>query len=295
MDLFEVDGDLSGARQIGRLIMRQRWRRVCALPLVAAGVLAQTFTGAAQSTKPAKPPELSCDRAQFRVLLDVGHTAEEPGAISVRSATEYDFNLRLARQIERSLLGAGFAKTAVLITSGPAQRALIKRVVDANAAQADLLVSIHHDSVPDWLLQHMDEEGGPKRFSDRFRGHSIFVSYENADRAGSLQFARMLGGQLKARGLQFTPHYTDKIMRTRQRELLDKEAGVYRFDALYVLRAARMPAVLLEAGLIINPAEETVLAGEARQTLVAAAVRDAVEKFCTWRASSIAAASRKRK
>lgn len=272
-----------------------RWRRKHIAPLLAASIAAAAFaSGVVQAEK--SKPQPSCDRTQFRVLLDVGHTAEEPGAISVRSMTEYDFNLRLAREIERALLEAGFAKTALQVTSGPARGALIKRVVDANAANADLLLSIHHDSVPDWLLQHMDEEGGPKRFNDRFKGHSIFVSYENADRAGSLQFARMLGRALKEKGLQFTPHYTEKFMRSRRRQLLDKETGLYRFDKLYVLRAARMPAVLFEAGLIINPAEEAILAGEERQRLLAAATKEAVEKFCLWRAvSSSAAAHRKRK
>lgn len=254
------------------------------MPLMAASLQMQSLACAAA---PQKPHESVCDKAQYRVLLDVGHTAEEPGAISVRSVTEYDFNLRLAREIERSLADAGFAKTAVLITPGPARTALIRRVVEANAAKADLLVSIHHDSVPDWLLQHMDEEGGPKRFNDRFKGHSIFVSYENADRAGSLQFAKLLGRELKERGLQFTSHYTEKIMRARRRQLLDKETGVYRFDKLYALRATRMPAVLLEAGMIINPAEEMDLAGSERHKMTAAAVTDAVKKFCQWRASAV--------
>jgi N-acetylmuramoyl-L-alanine amidase len=167
--------------------------------------------------------------------------------------------------------------------------------VEANTAKADLLVSIHHDSVPDWLLQHMDEEGGPKRFNDRFKGHSIFVSYENADRAGSLQFAKLLGRELKERGLQFTSHYTENVLRARRRQLLDKETGVYRFDKLYVLRAVRMPAVLFEAGMIINPAEETELAGSERHKLSAAAITDAVKKICQWRAPSAESSGRKRK
>jgi N-acetylmuramoyl-L-alanine amidase len=266
-----------------------------ALVVVAALAAGPVTDAVAAARKAVSRSEPSCNRAQFRVLLDVGHTAEEPGAISVRSVSEYEFNLHLARRIERALTEAGFAKTVVQITSGTTRQTLVKRVLDANATQADLLISIHHDSVPDWLLQHMDEEGGPKRFSNRFQGHSIFVSYENADRAGSLQFATTLGRQLKSAGLHFTPHYTEQIMRGRRRELLDNDAGVYRFDALYVLRATRMPAVLFEAGLIINPAEETVLAGEARQKAVALAMKEAVEKFCAWRAPSTETAARKRK
>lgn len=271
-----------------------RWRRAHIAPLLAASIAATAFTSGVVQAEKSKL-QRSCDHTQFRVLLDVGHTAEEPGAISVRSMTEYDFNLRLAREIERALLEAGFAKTALQVTSGPARGALIKRVVDANAANADLLLSIHHDSVPDWLLQHMDEEGGPKRFNDRFKGHSIFVSYENADRAGSLQFAKMLGRALREKGLQFTPHYTEKFMRSRRRQLLDKETGIYRFDKLYVLRAARMPAVLFEAGLIINPVEEAILASEERQKVIAAVVKDAVETFCVWHASPAKKSSRARK
>jgi N-acetylmuramoyl-L-alanine amidase len=279
------------------LIMVSIWRHTSAA-LAAIGVLAATGPvgdAVAATRKAVSQSEPSCNRAEFRVLLDVGHTAEEPGAISVRSVSEYEFNLRLARRIERALTEAGFAKTILQVTSGTTRSTLVKRVVDANATQADLLISIHHDSVPDWLLQHMDEEGGPKRFSDRFRGHSIFVSHENADPAGSLEFAKTLGRQLKEAGLNFTPHYTEQIMRERRRELLDKDAGVYRFDALYVLRATRMPAVLFEAGLIINPAEETVLTGEARQKAVAVAMTQAVEKFCASRAPSTATTARKRK
>ena len=45
----------------------------------------------------------------------------------------------------------------------------------------------------------------------------------------------------------------------RRRELLDADAGVYRYDQLIVLRMTRMPAVLLEAGSIVNRQEELEL------------------------------------
>ena len=228
----------------------------------------------------AKPAAATCDRAAFRLVLDVGHTDQVPGAKSARGLREFDFNLRLAKLIEQQLIDAGFTKTVLLVTDGPALQSLARRVARANAARADLLLSIHHDSVPDSMLEKWDYNGEPHFFSDRFKGHSLFVSYENSDRKGSLRFARLLGLALKSRGLQYTPHYTEKIMGRRRRELLDPEAGVYRFDQLVVLRYPHMPAVSLEAGSIINRDEELLMATPEHQAVIAAAAVEAVEGFC---------------
>jgi N-acetylmuramoyl-L-alanine amidase len=226
-----------------------------------------------------------CDRSKFRLLLDVGHTPEEPGAISARGATEYEFNLRLAQGIEKKLLDAGFGRTLLQTTGGPALVGLVRRVGAANNSNANLFLSIHHDSVPDRFLEAWEFDGKQLHFSDRFKGHSIFVSFENRNRDASFRFARLIGKELKARALQYTPHYTQAFMAERRRELLDAEFGVYRFDQLYVLRATQMPAVLLEAGSIINRDEELALASEERRDLIAASVLAAVEDFCEGRSA----------
>jgi N-acetylmuramoyl-L-alanine amidase len=227
--------------------------------------------------------DTTCNRAAFRVVVDVGHTAQAPGAMSARGVPEFTFNLRLATLIERQLIDAGFARTILLVTEGPAMPGLARRVARANRSHADLLLSIHHDSVPDSLLENWDYNGEPHRFSDRFKGHSIFISYDNPERKGSLLFGKLLGDALKSRGLQYTPHYTEKIMGNRRRELVDAEAGVYRYDKLIVLRATRMPAVLLEAGSIINRDEELLLGTAEHQALIGAAVIEAVDGFCQAR------------
>ena len=70
-------------------------------------------------------------------------------------------------------------------------------------------------------------------------------------------------------------------------ELIDEEAGVYRYDHLIVLHTARMPAVLLEAGSIINRQEELELATSERRLMVAEAVTAAVEEFCASRGQAV--------
>jgi len=227
-----------------------------------------------------QPKPSTCDRSQFRVILDVGHTAEAPGAISARNVPEYDFNLRLAAQIERSLIEDGFNKTVLLVTGGPARPSLFKRAATANRLSASLLVSIHHDSVPDSLLESWEFEGKESHFSDRFRGHSVFVSYENPHLKESLLFGRLLGNELKDRGLQYARQYTQPIMGRHQRELVDRDAGVYRYDQLIVLKETQMPAVLFEAGSIINREEELEMNSAERLDLISASLRAAVKMFC---------------
>jgi N-acetylmuramoyl-L-alanine amidase len=232
----------------------------------------------------AKPKAPACQRDTFRVAIDVGHTAKHPGATSARGAKEYDFNLRLATLIHDKLKQAGFAKAALLITEGTMYRGLAARVNKANRMPAALFLSIHHDSVPDAFLEKWEYEGEERGYSDRFKGHSIFISNDNRDRAGSLQFARLLGRELRDRGLQYTPHYTEKFMGNRQRILVDAEMGVYRYDQLIVLRTTSMPAVLLEAGSIINRDEELQVASPQRQAVTADAAVAAIEAFCAERA-----------
>jgi N-acetylmuramoyl-L-alanine amidase len=222
----------------------------------------------------------ACAPAAYRVILDVGHTADSPGAFSARGVTEYSFNMQLADAIRQALLQAGFEQTTKLVISGPARRGLFERAIRANAAHGDLFIAIHHDSVPDYLAETWEFEGKKNQYSDRFSGYSIFVSNANADRSGSLAFAHLLGMELQKQGLHYTPHYTLPIMKRYRHDLLDSEAGVYRYDQLVVLHNTRMPAVLLEAGSIANRQEELELATEERRLAVAKAVTAAVADFC---------------
>jgi N-acetylmuramoyl-L-alanine amidase len=260
--------------------------------LMALGLAASIAGHPARAEEPAPPPTQTqvpapsnCRRAEFRVVIDVGHTVDVPGALSARGTPEYDFNLKLGQQAAEALHDAGFTSAALMITDKPPPQGLFERAARANAMPADLFIAIHHDSVPDNLLQNWDFQGQQNHYNDDFPGYAIFISDGNADPAGSLQFGRLLGAELQARGLHYTPHYTLALMGHRRRQLLDARAGVYRYDQLVVLHATRMPAVLLEAGSIINREEELELAKPERRALTSAGITAAVEEFCEARSS----------
>jgi N-acetylmuramoyl-L-alanine amidase len=168
---------------------------------VALMPLTGTAWGETPTTKkPAPSAEKkasACDRHAFRAVIDVGHTLMVGGATSARGIYEYEFKLRLAKQVANKLTSAGFDKTVLLITTEPAHSALFRRSSRANAMGADLFLSIHHDSVPDPMLEQWTYDGAEHAYNDRFPGHSIFISNDNPQRDRSLEFASLLGAQLK--------------------------------------------------------------------------------------------------
>src|SRR5580658_2166457 len=108
-----------------------------------------------------------CARAAtFRTVIDVGHTADAPGATSARGVTEYEFNLRLARKISDDLVAAGFARTVLMVTAEAPRAGLFRRAAHANSLKADLFLSIHHDSVPDAMLQTWQFNGQEQHYND---------------------------------------------------------------------------------------------------------------------------------
>ena len=253
--------------------------------VVALASMGASHTAAARHVARARPipaPQ-KCEPSKLRLIVDVGHTAEALGATSARNDPEFGFNLRLAKLVAEKLKSEGFRETRLLVTEGKARPSLFKRVDAANGARADLVLSIHHDSVPDKMLEEWEFDGGKSYFSDRFSGYSLFVSHQNPKFETSLAFARLLGRELKEHGLTYASQYTLPIMGRYQHPLLDKAVGVYRYDQLIVLGRTRSPAVLLEAGSIINRDEEMAMNSPERQAMIGTAVAAAAKEFCERR------------
>jgi len=220
-----------------------------------------------------------CEKKNYKIVLDVGHTEDEPGATSARGVKEYKFNLDLTRDIAAALSAAGFESTDLLITEGKGGAALHSRPAYANRKRADLFLSIHHDSVQRLYLKPWIEGGRAQNYSDEFSGYSLFVSNRNPRKVESLAFATLLGDELQSRGLQFTAHHAENIKGERK-TFLDAKRGIYRYDQLVVLKESMAPAILLEAGVIVNRSEEIEAASPARRKAIADAVVSAVNRFC---------------
>src|SRR5256885_14164614 len=101
--------------------------------------------------------------------------------------------------------------------------------------------------------------------------YSVFFPQRTRRYAASIKSENLLETKRGERELQFPRQYDQWFMGKYQRELLDIDAGVYRYDELIVLKMTQMPAVLLESGSIINRDEELVMASAAHKNKGSAA------------------------
>lgn len=195
--------------------------------------------------------------------MDVGHYAAEPGVMSASGVPEFDYNRALALEVKAELERLNL-KVRLIGERGEYQR-LGWRTRDAQGA--DLFVSIHHDSVKERLLPQ----------ADRFSGFSIFVSRLNVKRERSLACASAIGAKMRDSGFAPSRYHADAAL-GESRPFADEANGVHYYDNLAVGRSATMASVLVEAGVIVNRAEEAKLRDPEVRARIARAIAEGVRQ-----------------
>lgn len=201
------------------------------------------------------------------VAVDVGHYDAEPGATSARGRAELEYNRSLAIELARALAARGFG---VRLIGADGDMGVLSRRTAA-ARESHLFVSVHHDSVQPHYLEEWTHEGEVRKYSDRFAGFSLFVSRRNPQLDASLACASAIGARLRAAGFAPSLYHAEPIP-GESKPFADRANGVHYYDNLVVLHSASQPAVLFEAGVIVNRAEELALRDPATQRRMAEAV-----------------------
>ena len=194
-----------------------------------------------------RPPRLSrTDPLRGRrIALDPGHPPL--GATGPTGLREADANLAVALRLRRMLQAAG-ARVIMTRTADTAMD-LWSRVAVADSSDAELLVSIHNNALPD----------GINPFTNN--GTSVFYNQPH-----SLLLAA-------------------EIQRSLVRRLKLPDLGISRAD-LALVRPTWMPAVLCEGMFLILPDQEARLRSPQGQRLYARGVLDGIQSFLRDRARS---------
>ena len=214
---------------------------------------------------------------KFTVAIDVGHTKARHGATSSRGIGEYQFNREIAEVLFLKVINHKDLDGFVINPEGN-KIGLKDRTKMATDKQADLFISLHHDSVQEKYLSKWIYQNKSHHYSDLFSGYSIFISKKNIYTDKSYKFASILGDKLVNTGFTPTLHHAEKI-KGENRELLNKKLGVYEFTDLIVLKTAAIPSVLLECGIIVNRKEELLVSSQKFKDSVAENIIQAILKY----------------
>lgn len=185
-----------------------------------------------------KPPE-SFKLKNLLICVDPGH-GPDLGAIGPTGLTEMEANLRLALALKNKLEKKG--ATVFLTRNGNYGASLAVRPKMAALLGADLLLSVHHNAIPD----------GVNPFKSR--GSSTYY-YHPQSRPLAVAIQKRLLQKLKL------PNF-----------------DLY-YDNLTLCRPPQMPAVLIEPAFIMHPEEEILIKSADYPDKVADAIVKGIEDF----------------
>ena len=217
------------------------------------------------------------------VAIDPGHGGIDPGAVGVGGLQEKELTLDIARRIKARLEATG-RYTVVLTREGDDFLRLPERVRRARASGAELLLSLHADSI-----------GNPT-----FRGASVYTLSDVAsDRQAELLAQRENRADALA-GIALEPvddvtasilidlaqRHTQNESNGIAQEVVDALADAtpligspHRHAGFAVLKAPDVPSVLVELGYLSNRREEAQLRSTAHRAELAKALSDAIEAY----------------
>jgi N-acetylmuramoyl-L-alanine amidase len=247
-----------------------------ARPSLATATAAAPAAGAAR--QPAKRPE------KRLIVLDPGHGGVDPGAIGASGTYEKDVTLAIAQEVRRQLEATG--RYRVLLTRDDDIFVQLRdRVAKARAAEADLFLSIHADSIG----------------SSQTRGASVYTLSETASDAEAAALAARENRADIIAGVDLSVENKEVLsilIDLAQRETMNLSASFagalvrefgddipllpnrpHRFAGFAVLKAPDIPSVLLELGYLSNRQDESLLTRPRHRAKIAAAVVRAIDGY----------------
>ena len=221
----------------------------------------------------------------FTVVIDAGHGGNDPGAVG-RRGKEKNINLSVALKLGK-LIEANCADTKVVYTRKKDTFVpLHRRAEIANAAKADLFISIHTNSLASRNSRVQGTETytlGLHRTEDNLevakKENSVILiedDYQqryagfNPNSAESYIIFEFMQDKYMAQSVSFAQLIQKQFRQSARR--VDK--GVHQAGFL-VLRETSMPSVLIELGYITNPSEEQYLLSEKGSSALAKSIYQA--------------------
>jgi N-acetylmuramoyl-L-alanine amidase len=218
------------------------------------------------------------------IAIDAGHGGEDPGAIGKHGTQEKDVVLAIARALARCVNGEPGMR-AMLTRDGDYFVPLRDRIRRARAAQADLFVSIHADSIRDRsvdgssvyiLSQRGATDEASRWLAERQNAADLIGGVSLEDKGDEL--ASVLLDMSQSASLSASQAAAEHVLHQLNRvgEIRKSEVQQARF---VVLKSPDIPSMLVETAYISNPQEELRLRGSVHQAKLAAAIHQGLRAY----------------
>jgi len=211
----------------------------------------------------------------FVIALDPGHGGDNGGCVAFEGGVrEKDVTLAMAHELREALARRLPHAEIVLTRTGDETVTLAERVARANAAGADLLLSLHVNA-----SEQRSQAGFETYVLDAIQAEREAARSAREGATGGAVHAQALA---MVRELSLVTHRARSVgfaWRVQQEqaerfpERLDRGVKQAGFD---VLMGAQMPAVLFEAGFLDHPEEGPRLLDGRQRALVVDGLADAV-------------------
>ncbi len=198
-----------------------------------------------------------------KIVIDPGHGGKDPGAVGRYGLMEKDVVLDISKRLKRKLEARGIK---VLLTRNTDRFiSLGRRPAIANKNEADFFISIHanasryrkakgfevyylSDAVDDSARALAAAENASLKFEDK--------SFDNTNNSRNLDATLwdIIYTENRAESIELAKY----LCKEAKRKLWVRDRGV-KGARFFVLKGARMPAVLVEVGFISNTKEESKL------------------------------------
>ncbi|RST31917.1 N-acetylmuramoyl-L-alanine amidase [Sphingomonas ginkgonis] len=213
------------------------------------------------------------------VVVDAGHGGHDPGATSVSgSLREKQVTLALAEAVRDRLARNGRVRIA-LTRSADDTLTLDERASIARRLGAGLFLSIHADSAPNPLARGATVYSLSDVASDadaaRFAAHQNAGEPVSTEADGSVR--ALLAGLAVHDEMEDSADFASRLVRRAAASSVALRPDPHRFASFRVLRSARAPAVLFEAGYLSNVDDEKMLASPEGRERIAAALAETIE------------------
>lgn len=218
------------------------------------------------------------------VAVDAGHGGDDPGAIGHGGTREKDVTLAISRALAQRV-NAEPGMRAVLTRNRDEFIVLGDRIRRAQAAKADLFVSVHADSIRDASIAGASVYVLSERGATDEAAHWLADRENSADRMGGVPLAGK-NPQLDSVLIDLSQTATisaSMIAAERVLAALDSVGEVRKprvqQAGFVVLKSRAMASMLVETAYISNPQEERRLRTSVQQEKLASAIFSGIRTF----------------